>query len=87
VSANPYDPTRDCEKLVPLIPHRRRYPILPPRTPKQEVALLCRVLFREGYDEHITGHITCRQDDGNGFPFLWETMARRELRLDPRVLE
>jgi ribulose-5-phosphate 4-epimerase/fuculose-1-phosphate aldolase len=25
--------------------------------------------------------------DGNGFPFLWEAMARRELRRDPRVLE
>jgi ribulose-5-phosphate 4-epimerase/fuculose-1-phosphate aldolase len=25
--------------------------------------------------------------DGNGFPFLWEAMARREIRRDPRVLE
>jgi ribulose-5-phosphate 4-epimerase/fuculose-1-phosphate aldolase len=25
--------------------------------------------------------------DGNGFPFLWEAMVRRELRRDPTVLE
>ena len=25
--------------------------------------------------------------DANGFPFLWEAMARRELRNDPSVLE
>ena len=25
--------------------------------------------------------------DGNGYPLLWEAMARREIRLDPRVLE
>jgi len=30
-----------------------------------------------------TGHRT----DSNGFPFLWEAMARREIRRDPRVLE
>ena len=25
--------------------------------------------------------------DANGFPFLWQAMARRELRRDPDVLE
>ena len=25
--------------------------------------------------------------DDNGFPFLWEAMARRELRADPSVLD
>jgi len=25
--------------------------------------------------------------DTNGFPFLWEAMARRELRQDPSILE
>ena len=25
--------------------------------------------------------------DGNGFPFLWEAMVRREIRRDPAVLE
>jgi len=25
--------------------------------------------------------------DANGFPFLWEAMARRELREDPGILE
>jgi hypothetical protein len=25
--------------------------------------------------------------DANGFPFLWEAMARRELRADPGILD
>jgi hypothetical protein len=25
--------------------------------------------------------------DANGFPFLWEAMARRELREDPSIIE
>jgi hypothetical protein len=25
--------------------------------------------------------------DINGFPFCWEAMARRELRLDPSILD
>jgi ribulose-5-phosphate 4-epimerase/fuculose-1-phosphate aldolase len=34
---------------------------LPPRT---QLALLARVLCREGYDDHVAGHITHRQFDG-----------------------
>ena len=39
-------------------------PPLPPLTPQAEVALLARMLHREGYDDHLAGHITYRQPDG-----------------------
>jgi len=29
---------------------------------------------------------TGQRTDANGFPFLWEAMAREEIRLDPSVL-
>ena len=55
MSANPKDPTINWEKLAPLIPHPGRYPILQELSAKQQVALLCRVLFKEGYNDHIAG--------------------------------
>jgi ribulose-5-phosphate 4-epimerase/fuculose-1-phosphate aldolase len=30
---------------------------------------------------------TGQRPDANGFPFLWEAMAREEIRRDPTVLE
>lgn len=33
-------------------------------TPREQLVALARVLHREGYDDHTTGHITYRQDDG-----------------------
>jgi ribulose-5-phosphate 4-epimerase/fuculose-1-phosphate aldolase len=33
-------------------------------TPEQEVALLARMLWEEGYDDHVFGHISYRQSDG-----------------------
>ena len=33
-------------------------PALPELTPRGEVALLARILYREGYDDHLAGHIT-----------------------------
>jgi ribulose-5-phosphate 4-epimerase/fuculose-1-phosphate aldolase len=32
-------------------------------TPREQLVALARVLHREGYDDHTTGHITYRQDD------------------------
>jgi ribulose-5-phosphate 4-epimerase/fuculose-1-phosphate aldolase len=37
--------------------------LLSPLTPAQEVVLLARTLRREGYDDHLAGHITYRQPD------------------------
>ena len=72
MSANTKDPSINWEKLAPLAPNPGRYPILQELTPKQQVALLCRVLFKEGYNDHIAGHITYRQDDGTLLVNPWE---------------
>ena len=88
MSANPKDPTINWERLAPLLPHPGRYPILQELTPKQEVALMCRVLFREGYNDHIAGHITVRQDDGtmlvNPWELAWDEVCASDiLTIDP----
>jgi L-ribulose-5-phosphate 4-epimerase len=50
--------------------------LLPDLTPRQELVLLARTLWREGYDDHLAGHITYRQPDGtllcNPWLLLWE---------------
>ncbi len=56
-------------------------------TPHQEVALLARVLHAEGYDDHLAGHITYKQDDGtfllNPFEIGWdEVTASDVIRMD-----
>ena len=48
-----FEPTRDS--------------LLPDLTPQQEITILARTLWREGYDDHLAGHITVRRPDGN----LW----------------
>lgn len=72
MSADPQDTSINWQKLKPLAPQPGRYPLLPALTPKQQVALLCRVLFAEGYNDHIAGHITYRQDDGTLLANPWE---------------
>ena len=47
-----------------LAPVERKKPLLPELTPQAELALLCRVLFKEGYNDHIAGHISYKQPDG-----------------------
>jgi ribulose-5-phosphate 4-epimerase/fuculose-1-phosphate aldolase len=37
----------------------------PELSPQAELALLARVLWREGYDDHQVGHMTFRQPDGS----------------------
>ena len=41
--------------------------LLPDLTPQQQLTILARALWREGYDDHLAGHITIRRPDGN----LW----------------
>jgi L-fuculose-phosphate aldolase len=64
---------------------------LQPPTPdlddRQRLALLCRILQREGYDDHLAGHITVTQDDGsllvNPFGLRWEELTAADiLRID-----
>jgi len=53
--------------------------LLPPMTPQLELVLLARTLWREGYDDHLAGHITLRQPDGtfltNPWFLLWEELT------------
>jgi len=60
------------ELLARYTPKPGRYQLLPELTPRQAIALLCRVLHREGYNDHIAGHITLRQDDGTYLANPWE---------------
>ena len=55
-----------------LAPRPGRRPLLPDLSPRAEVALLCRVLFREGYDDHIAGHVSVLQPDGTLLVNPWE---------------
>jgi L-ribulose-5-phosphate 4-epimerase len=69
-------------------------PPLPPLTPQAEVALLARMLHREGYDDHLAGHITYRQPDGtllvNPWGLTWDEVRASDIMridLDGNVLE
>ena len=53
-------------------PQPGRKPLLPSLSKKAEVALMCRMLFQEGWNEHIAGHITYRQSDGTILTNPWE---------------
>jgi ribulose-5-phosphate 4-epimerase/fuculose-1-phosphate aldolase len=58
-------------------------------TPRQELALLARVLHAEGYDDHLAGHITYRQPDGtflvNPLGLGWDELRASDVaRMDQR---
>jgi len=61
--------------------------LMPDLTPREELVLLARTLWREGYDDHIAGHITYRQPDGtflcNPWYLLWsELRPEHVIRID-----
>jgi L-fuculose-phosphate aldolase len=62
-------------------------PALSDLTPAQELALLGRCLFSEGYDDHLAGHITYKQPDGtflvNPFGLTWDELRASDvMRMD-----
>jgi L-ribulose-5-phosphate 4-epimerase len=68
--------------------------LLPDLSPRQEVVLLARTLFREGFDDHLAGHITYRQPDGtllcNPWYLTWDEFGPEDvirIDVDGRVLE
>jgi ribulose-5-phosphate 4-epimerase/fuculose-1-phosphate aldolase len=65
--------------LAAVAPKPGARPLLPELSAKAQVALTCRMLFREGWNDHIAGHITLRQDDGTILTNPWE-LAWDELR-------
>jgi ribulose-5-phosphate 4-epimerase/fuculose-1-phosphate aldolase len=65
--------TQPPRTIQPSAPGADERPaLLTPLTPHAELALLCRTLFREGYDDHLAGHITYRQADGTFLVTPWE---------------
>ena len=68
--------------------------LLPDLSPREEVVLLARTLFREGYDDHLAGHITYRQADGtllcNPWYLTWDEFRPEDvirIDLDGHVLD
>ncbi len=57
--------------------------LLPELSPREELVLLARTLWREGYDDHLAGHITYRQPDGtllcNPWLLLWEEIRPEDV--------
>jgi len=56
-------------------------------SPEQELALLARMLFNEGYDDHLSGHITSKQPDGtflvNPWGLTWDEICASDVaRMD-----
>ncbi|MEY2470938.1 MAG: hypothetical protein QOK28_267 [Actinomycetota bacterium] len=69
-------------------------PAIPDLTGQQRVALLARLLFAEGYDDHLAGHITLREPDGTivvtPWGLTWDEMTASDMMridIDGNVLE
>lgn len=70
-------------RLAALTPQPGRRPLLPDLTPQAQLAVLCRVLAAEGYDDHIAGHITLLQGDGtlliNPWELAWDEVTASDI--------
>lgn len=76
----PFEPTP--EKLIPDLSRR------------EELVLLARCLWREGYNDHLAGHITCNLGDGtllcNPWLITWNELRPHHvirIDMDGRVVE
>lgn len=74
--------------------HPKPDALLPELTARQELTVLARALWREGYDDHLAGHITYRQPDGtllcNPWLLVWEELRPEHvlrIDLDGNVIE
>lgn len=77
---------------MPFVPTPDR--LIPELTARQELVLLARTLWREGYNDHLAGHITCNLGDGtllcNPWLLTWEELRPGDvlrISLDGEVLE
>lgn len=75
--------------LARFAPRPGRKALLPELSEKAQVALMCRMLTREGWDEHIAGHITYRMANGNiltnPWELAWEELTASDIvTLDPK---
>ena len=65
-------PGIDAQMIKQFAPNPGRKPLLPELSEQAQVALMCRMLFREGWNEHIAGHITFRLSNGTMLTNPWE---------------
>src|SRR3954470_7200379 len=61
--------------------------LLPELSQREELVLLARCLWREGYDDHLAGHITCNLGDGtllcNPWLLTWDELRPSQvIRID-----
>lgn len=61
--------------------------LIPDMSPREELVLLARCLWREGYNDHLAGHITCNVGDGtllcNPWLVTWnELRPHQVIRID-----
>jgi len=61
--------------------------LIPDMSPREEFVVLARCLFREGYNDHLAGHITCNLGDGtllcNPWLITWDELRPHQLiRID-----
>jgi L-ribulose-5-phosphate 4-epimerase len=61
--------------------------LLPDLSPREELVLLARCLWREGYNDHLAGHITCNLGDGtllcNPWLITWDELRPHQvIRID-----
>ncbi|HET6874481.1 MAG TPA: class II aldolase/adducin family protein [Acidimicrobiales bacterium] len=78
--------------MSPFVPSAEQ--LMPKLTPRQEIVLLARTLWREGYNDHLAGHITYNLGDGtllcNPWFLLWNEFRSDDIiriDLDGNVLE
>ena len=57
--------------------------LLPSLSAKAQVALMCRMLSKEGWNDHIAGHISVRQPDGtiliNPWELAWDELTAGDI--------
>ena len=61
--------------------------LIPDLTPREEIVLLARTLWREGYNDHLAGHITVSLGDGtllcNPWLLTWDEIRPKDIiRID-----
>ena len=61
--------------------------LIPDLSPREEIVLLARALWREGYNDHLAGHITVNLHDGtllcNPWMLLWNEIRPEDIiRID-----
>ncbi len=64
-----------------------REKLIPDLSPREQLVLLARCLWREGYNDHLAGHITCNLGDGtllcNPWLVTWDELwPHQVIRID-----